>query len=71
VFQGTTLRGLLLEAYAFGTFGQIALVASIVSFILAGVMAILTLLGLVHFRRVPDDAEFPATHTDEKVLETV
>ena len=25
VFQGTTLRGLLLEAYAFGTFGQIAL----------------------------------------------
>jgi hypothetical protein len=24
-FEGTTLRGLLLEAYAFGTFGMIAL----------------------------------------------
>src|SRR5271167_3821983 len=59
VFQGTTLRGLLLEAYAFGTFGQIALVAAIVSFILAGIMLVLTLFGLLHFRRVPEDAEFP------------
>src|ERR1022692_3741747 len=50
VFQGTTLRGLLLEAYAFGTFGQIALVAAIVSFVLAGVMLLLTLVGLLHFR---------------------
>ena len=61
VFQGTTLRGLLLEAYAFGTFGQIALVAAIVSFILASIMLLLTLFGLLHFRRVPEDAEFPAT----------
>ncbi len=60
VFQGTTLRGLLLEAYAFGTFGQIALVAGIVSFVLAGIMLLLTLFGLLHFRRVPADAEFPA-----------
>jgi len=60
VFQGTTLRGLLLEAYAFGTFGQIALVASIASFILAGLMLVLTLIGLLHFRLVPEDAEFPA-----------
>jgi hypothetical protein len=72
VFQGTTLRGLLLEAYAFGTFGQIALVASIISFILAGVMVLLTLLGVLHFRRVPEDAEFPAhQHVGDKVLETV
>jgi len=63
VFQGTTLRGLLLEAYAFGTFGQIALVAAIVSFILAGIMLVLTLFGLLHFRRVPADAEFPAART--------
>jgi len=61
LFQGTTLRGLLLEAYAFGTFGQIALVASIASFILAAVMLVLTGFGLLHFRRVPEDAEFPAT----------
>jgi hypothetical protein len=63
VFQGTTLRGLLLEAYAFGTFGQIALVAAIASFILAGIMLVLTLFGLLHFRRVPEDAEFPAVRT--------
>jgi len=63
VFQGTTLRGLLLEAYAFGTFGQIALVAAIVSFILAGIMLVLTLFGLLHFRRVPADAEFPSART--------
>jgi hypothetical protein len=71
VLQGTTLRGLLLEAYAFGTFGQIALVAAIVSFILAGVMLLLTLLGLVHLRRVPADQEFPKVHLPERVLETV
>jgi hypothetical protein len=59
IFKGTTLRGLLLEAYAFWTFGQIALVASIVSFVLAGVMLVLTVLGLFHLRRVPEDAEFP------------
>ena len=71
VFQGTTLRGLLLEAYAFGTFGQIALVASIVSFVLAGIMLILTAFGLFHVRRTPEDEEFPKVHQPEKVLETV
>jgi hypothetical protein len=71
VLQGTTLRGLLLEAYAFGTFGQIALAASIVSFVLAGIMLLLTLFGLFHIRRVPEDQEFPKVHVEEKVLETV
>ena len=59
VFQGTTLRGLLLEAYGFSQFGQIALVAAIVSFVLAGIMLVLTVAGLVHLRRVPEDEEFP------------
>src|SRR5665213_5728 len=71
VFKGTTLRGLLLEAYAFSTFGEIALVASIVSFVLAGVMLLLTLLGMMHLRRVPGDQEFPKVHQTERVLETV
>jgi hypothetical protein len=71
VFKGTTLRGLLLEAYAFSTFGEIALVASIVSFVLAGIMLLLTLLGVIHLRRVPEDQEFPHVHHPEKVLETV
>ena len=57
VFQGTTLRGLLLEAYAFSTFGTIALVSAIISFALALVMLILVLFGLWHTRKVPADAE--------------
>lgn len=59
-FQGTTLRGLLLEAYAFSEFGTIAYVASISSFILAGIMALLSGLGLWHVRRVSPSEEFLA-----------
>ena len=55
-FKGTTLRGLLLEAYAFSVFGQIALWAAIASFILAAVMLILVIFGFAHARRVPEDA---------------
>jgi hypothetical protein len=68
-FQGTTLRGLLLEAYAFSVFGDIAFWASIASFVLAGVMLLLTVLGLVHYRRVNEDARFPRTHQEESVPE--
>lgn len=57
VFQGTTLRGLLLEAYAFWQMGQIALFASIACFALAAVMLIFTILGFVHMRRTPEEAE--------------
>jgi hypothetical protein len=57
VFQGTTLRGLLLEAYAFWQMGQIALFASIACFALAAVMVVLTILGFLHLRRTPEDAE--------------
>lgn len=57
VFQGTTLRGLLLEAYGFSMFGEIAFWAGIASFVLAFLMAILVGLGLWHARRVEPDAE--------------
>ena len=56
VFQGTTLRGLLLEAYAFWKMGQIALWAAIACFVAAAVMLVLTILGVVHLRRVPAEA---------------
>jgi hypothetical protein len=68
-FQGTTLRGLLLEAYAFSVFGSIALWAGIASFILAGVMAILVGLGLWHARRVSQDAEL-LVHEASQALRT-
>ena len=57
VFKGTTLRGMLLDAYAFWQMGQIALIAAIVSFAGAALMLILSLLGAWHLRRVPETAE--------------
>ena len=51
VFKGETLRGLLLNAYAFGTMGTIAGIAAIAAFIAAAVMLILGGLGLMHARR--------------------
>ncbi len=56
VFQGTTLRGLLLEAYGYWTFGQIAFWGGIAAFILAGLMAILAGLGFWHSRRSSAEA---------------
>ena len=53
VFRGTTLRGLLLEAYGFSTLGVIALWAAIASFVLAALMALLVGFGFWHSRRVP------------------
>jgi hypothetical protein len=61
-FQGTTLRGLLLEAYAFSEFALIALWAGIVSFVLALVMFVLVGIGFWHARRVPETMEM-LTHT--------
>ncbi len=57
LFQGETLRGLLLNAYAFGTMGMIAGIAAIAAFIAALVMLILGGLGLMHARRVSPAAE--------------
>jgi hypothetical protein len=57
VFRGTTLRGLLLEAYAFSVFATIALWAAIASFALAFLMALLVGFGFWHARRVPADVE--------------
>jgi hypothetical protein len=51
LFRGETLRGLLLNAYAFGKFGQIALLGAIAMWVLAGIMLVLSLLGLWHLRR--------------------
>ncbi len=56
-FQGTTLRGLLLEAYAFSVFGTIAFWAGIAAFCLAAVMALLVLLGFHHARSTPPEEE--------------
>jgi len=53
MFRGETLRGLLLNAYAFDTMGSIAGIAAIAAFIAAGVMLLLSGLGFWHGRRTP------------------
>jgi hypothetical protein len=57
VFRGTTLRSMLLEAYGFWQFGQIALIAAIASLIGAALMLMLSVLGFVHLRRTAPEAE--------------
>jgi hypothetical protein len=64
-FQGTTLRGLLLEAYGFSTIGQVMFWGTIASFCLAFIMSILVGLGLRHARRTPPDAELLAPKTSQ------
>jgi hypothetical protein len=57
VFRGDTLRGLLLNAYAFGFIGVIALYAAIASFALGILMLLLVLLGVRHYRQVEPTVE--------------
>jgi hypothetical protein len=56
VFKGTMLRGTLLTAYAFGTLGSIAGISALVALVGSLVMLFLSILGLLHIRRVPEDA---------------
>ncbi|HEU0239954.1 MAG TPA: hypothetical protein VFR11_11880 [Micromonosporaceae bacterium] len=64
LFKGETLRGMLLNAYAFWKLGQIALFGAIVSFVLAAAMLALSALGIRHLRRTPAEAELmPARAT--------
>ncbi len=51
LFKGETLRGLLLNAYAFWTVGMIAQLAAFVAFVAGGIMAVLTILGFWHMSK--------------------
>ena len=57
MFKGTTLRGMLLNAYGFWEIGQIALIGAIAAFAGAALMLILSLAGEWHLRRTPESAE--------------
>jgi len=56
LFMGNTLRGMLLEAYAFGTMGVIAGYGALAALIGGIVMLLLSIAGLMHIRRTPDSA---------------
>jgi hypothetical protein len=56
VFRGDTLRGLLLNAYAFGFMGLIALYGALGMLAAALIMLLLTVLGFRHYRQAdPSD----------------
>ena len=57
MFKGETLRGLLLNGYAFWKMGQIAAYAAIAAFVGAGILLLLAALGFVHLRRTDPAAE--------------
>jgi TRAP-type C4-dicarboxylate transport system permease small subunit len=54
--MGNTLRGMLLEAYAFGTLGVIAGYSAMAALIGGVLMLLLSIAGLIHLRRTPKDA---------------
>ena len=57
MFKGETLRGLLLNGYAFWKMGQIAAIAAVASFIGAAVLLVLAGFGFWHLRRTDPTAE--------------
>jgi hypothetical protein len=61
MFRGETLRGLLLNGFAFWKMGQIAFIAAIASFAGAGLLLLLSGLGFWHLRRTDPDAELRPT----------
>jgi hypothetical protein len=56
VFKGQSLRGMLLNAYAFWELGQIASISALVALSSALLMLLLSIAGLIHIRRTPEDA---------------
>jgi hypothetical protein len=68
VFQGTTLRGLLLEAYGFSLIAEIAFWCAIAAFALSGIMAVMVGLGFAHARRTSEDQELMPSHAPQGAL---
>lgn len=56
LFMGNTLRGMLLQAFAFWQLGQIAHYAAIALLVGGVVMLLLSIAGLLHLRSTPDSA---------------
>ena len=66
-FRGETLRGMLLNAYAFWKMGQVALIAAWAAIGAGAFLVLLSMLGLVHARRTSFDTEMhvPGWHPEK------
>jgi hypothetical protein len=69
LFMGNTLRGLLLNAYAFDTMGTVALWAGIAALIGAALLLALGIMGLRHAKQA-DDAAVAAAASPQPVPTT-
>jgi len=68
LFRGETLRGLLLNAYAFWKFGQIALIGAIAFWAMAAIMFVLSILGFWHLRRTTPTDEILAVEAPREMV---
>ena len=57
LFQGETLRGLLLTSYGFSIFGERAQTAAVVCYVLAFVLFLASTAGFIHAARKSADRE--------------
>ena len=64
-FRGETLRGLLLNAYAFGTMATVAFVAAWVALGTGAALIVLAALGFLHARRASGDVHIPGWHPEK------
>lgn len=66
-FRGETLRGMLLNAYAFWKMGQVAMIAAWVALGTGIALLVLALLGLFHMRRTSYDVDIhvPGWHPEK------
>jgi hypothetical protein len=62
LFKGETLRGLLLTSFGFSVFGVKGGQVATVAYIVAGLLALLSLAGLFHALRTSEDEAFAAVH---------
>ncbi len=67
LFMGTTLRGMLLQAYAFSTIGTVAWVAAVVAFVAAGILLVLVIVGFVRARQL-SEAEATAPEAQRRTV---
>ncbi len=67
LFMGESLRGMLLNAYAFWTIGTIAIAAAWFAFLAAAIMFVLSALGFVHMGRTSENELMFETKTPARI----
>jgi len=55
LFQGETLRGMLLTTYGFSIFGERVGQVAVLCFVAAGILLVLSIAGFIHAFRTPKD----------------